>query len=176
MTLWFAFNKRSLTTHNGNKTTTKVVVICFQQTIFDNLVASSQVICISCDLLSTNDLWQPLKGFPLPFLVVICFQQTIFDNSFQDAFCLMWVVICFQQTIFDNKCKQMEGVFSVVICFQQTIFDNSNRFRNWFREVVICFSTNDLWQRSLSIHRAVASCDLLSTNDLWQPFRRLNGQ
>ncbi len=79
-----------------------LVVICFQQTIFDNEVGSLSEVTT----------------------VVICFQQTIFDNFTLTFYLENAVVICFQQTIFDNGAYLFDFTTFVVICFQQTIFDN----------------------------------------------------
>ena len=147
MQLWFAFNKRSLTTHSNCHPIFSRVVICF----------------------STNDLWQQLNtGFDtLNVSVVICFQQTIFDNQFNvviRAFGRLW--FAFQQTIFDNQFIQHRASQNQLwFAFNKRSLTTKRRqtkstpMRLWFvfnkrslttklirndkmGMVVICFSTN----------------------------------
>ena len=164
-------------------------MICFQQTIFDNLICiheSGSWICdcfqqtslttilckqipflIVIDLLSTNDLWQHKSILKDGLTVVICFQQTIFDNNIHNFTALRHVVICFQQTIFDNRA--LVDLYFPIRCDLLSTNDLWQRKgRSLNCRVVILLSTNDLWQQTHTEHKPKTGCDLLSTNDLWQ--------
>ena len=119
--LWFAFNKRSLTSRKF-----------------------WQWLVMSCDLLSTNDLWHQAKYPSKTNEVVICFQQTIFDitNPPLTHKTVLWFAF--------NKRSL-----------------TSTKDNLWNANSCDLLSTNDLWHRYLPILTSRNSCDLLSTNDLW---------
>ena len=115
--LWFAFQQNDLDNRQTSSNMGLIgFVICFQQTIFDNVSRHS-------------NQWNGL---------VICFQQTIFDNILVDTCAWRLIVICFQQTIFDNNDTWTNRKRPVVICFQQTIFDNSKCKAHYPPLFVIC--------------------------------------
>ena len=136
--LWFAFNKRSLTSTPVQYITVPSCDLLSTNDLWHHHQHYHQELG-SCDLLSTNDLWHHSYRGIFRGIVVICFQQTIFDINLMEFRGFKIVVICFQQTIFDIQ-DRCHGVHQeVVICFQQTIFDICLSSNNRFCQVVICF-------------------------------------
>ena len=152
--LWFAFNKRSLTTPPAQPSTAKVV-ICFQQTIFDNWIHWRNQPGLVVIWLSTNDLWQPVDAPTTVSMYSLWFgfQQTIFG---QRSACwakanVLW--FAFNKRSLTTLQQWLSTRSRLWFAFNKRSLTTSCTHKEGLGLFVICFSTNDLWQqRWLSHH------------------------
>ena len=119
------------------------VVICFQQTIFDNRRNCDWKVNQCCDLLSTNDLWQLSRLWPMKHNscdLLFNKRSLTTSNTFLAGSALLWFAF--------NKRSLTTGWVDLL-----------TRYKLWFtfnKRLLKKLKTNNF------------SCDLLSTNDLWQ--------